>query len=89
MAFRTISTSQGRQAILAATDLAGATSLRARYVYWSGHGANHNPYFGFRDDPAYLFLDNAVAKALPEPGYFMATGFGLVVLLAAQKRRLA
>lgn len=45
--------------------------------------------FRFRDDPSYLFLDDTAAKALPEPGYFAAAGFGLLALLFFHNRRLA
>jgi hypothetical protein len=45
--------------------------------------------FGFRDDPDYMFLDDVVVNAVPEPGYFAAAGFALLAILFAYKRRLA
>jgi hypothetical protein len=81
--------SWGGTSIYAGTDLPGTASY-ARYSFTETATAPTTTLtFSFRDDPAYLFLDDAVVSAVPEPGYFVATGFGLAALLLAKKRRFA
>ena len=78
----------GGTPIFAATDLAGPTSY-AQYSFTEAARAATTTLTRLSGRSSAPVPDNAVVKALPEPGYFMATGFGLVVLLAAQKRRVA
>ncbi len=79
----------GATPVFSATDLPGTSS----YAQYSFTEVATSPStvltFGFRDDPDYLFLDDVVVNAVPEPGYFAAAAFGLLAILFARKRRWA
>lgn len=79
----------GGTPVFSMTDLP-ATSSYTQYSFTEvATSSSTNFTIGFRDDPAYLFLDDVDVNAVPEPGYFAAAGFGLLAILFAHKRRLA
>jgi Protein of unknown function (DUF642) len=79
----------GSTPVFSMTDLP-ATSSYAQYSFSEvATSSSTTLKIGFRDDPAYLFLDDVVVNAVPEPGYFAAAGFGLLAILFARKWRLA
>ena len=81
--------SWGGTQIYSATDLPGTSSYTQYSFTEIATSPSTTLTFGFQDNPDFLFLDDTVVSAVPEPGYFAATGFGLLALLFAHKRRLA
>lgn len=72
-----------------AIDLSPAASYTKYSFTEVATAPNTTISFGFRDDPDFLFVDDTVVSAVPEPGYFVATGIGLAALLFTKKRRFA
>jgi hypothetical protein len=75
--------------VYSATDLPSSASYTKYSVTAVATAPTTTISFGFRDDPDFLFLDDTVVTAAPEPSYFVATGLGLAALFLVKKRRFA
>jgi hypothetical protein len=79
----------GGAPVYSATDLSFTTSYKQYSFTEIAPSTSTVLKFGSTDVPDYLFLDDVVVNAVPEPGYFAAAGLGLLALLFADKRRRA